>query len=63
MTKTKNKRGPRVPLSEDPRMDRLEEILRSQELERRETLMDILIRAAKEEPDTVNGGDDGQKDV
>ncbi len=65
MAKETNKRGARVPLSEDPRMDRLEEILRSQKPERREALMDMLNReAAEEEPDTVNEGDtDGPEDA
>jgi hypothetical protein len=58
MAKETNKRGARVPLSEDARMDRLEEILRSQRPERREALMDMLNReAAEEEPETMNGGD------
>ncbi|MGO9122427.1 MAG: hypothetical protein ACLQPD_33035 [Desulfomonilaceae bacterium] len=65
MAKETNKRGTRVPLSEDARMDRLGEILRSQRPERRETLMDLLNReAAEEEPETVNGGDtDGREDA
>ncbi len=49
MTKTKNKRRPRVSLSEDPRMDRLEEILRNQELDRVEKLMDLLDSETTEE--------------
>ncbi len=42
MKKRTIKRGPRVPLSEDPRMDRLDQILRDQELDRVEMLMDLL---------------------
>jgi hypothetical protein len=58
MAKKTRKRGPRVPLSEDPRMDRLEEILRSQTPERREALMDMLNRdAAEEDADTVRERD------
>ncbi len=49
MKKSKIKRGPRVSLSEDPRMDRLEEILRNQELDRVEMLMDLLDSETTEE--------------
>lgn len=55
-----NTRRPRVPLSEDPMMDRLEQILRIQRPERREALVDLLDReAAEEETLIVNGGDNG----
>ena len=49
MAKETNRKGPRVPLSEDPRMDRLEEILRNQELDRVEMLMDLLDSETTEE--------------
>ena len=49
MAKETNMGGPGVPLSEDPEMDRLDEILRSQRPERREALMDMLNRQAASE--------------
>ena len=65
MAKETDKRGPRVPLSEDPRMARLEQILRSQKPERREALIDMLNReASDDDPDLISGGDtDGQEDA
>ncbi len=57
MVEETKKREPRVPLSEDPRMDRLEELLRKQQPERREALMDYLNNTDDDEG-VCNGEDE-----
>ena len=52
------KQGSRVPLSVDPRMDELDEILRAQETDRVESLLDMLAQEPdKEESGLVNKGE------
>ncbi len=51
------KTGSRVPLSEDPKMDELDEMLRAQETDRVESLLDMLEQGADEELTIIGQGE------